>query len=191
MTNSRRWLVIASLGALAVALASYCLDYQTHEAYRARNELLEPRRGNPSFAPSPVVLKFGEATIAPGSVARVAVSGLYPRGNLTSNEAAIGGLLVPIVLLVTAGYFALGGSRTRRAPRAPRGAQSDEQASVERADQDAMGATAAAESRSGATAPDDKDRLAMVVSIGMVVLPALLVFDMPSMMLLNRLRLPK
>jgi hypothetical protein len=60
---------------------------------------------------SPVLIKFGEAIIDPGSVRHVAVSGLYPRGSMTSNEAVIGGLLAPFLLLVGTAYVALGAPR--------------------------------------------------------------------------------
>jgi hypothetical protein len=101
MKVSQRSLIVASLVVLAIALASYCLDYQTHEAYRIRDQLFEPHLFEPPLAPSPVLIKFGEAIIEPGSAPHVAVSGLYPRGSMTPNEAAIGGLLAPFLLLAT------------------------------------------------------------------------------------------
>jgi hypothetical protein len=102
---------MTSLVVPGIALAGYCLDYQTHEAYRVRDQLFEPGLfGSSPFVASPVLIKFGEAIIEPGSVPHVAVSGLYPRGSMTSNEAVIGGLLAPFLLLVAAGYLGLGAS---------------------------------------------------------------------------------
>jgi len=99
---SQRLLIVGSLAVLAIAMSCYCLDYQM--------QLLEPQwsRGTPLIA-SPVLIKFREAIIAANPfdqfdpVRRVAVSGLYPRGSMTPNMAAIGdGLLMPFLLLVAA-----------------------------------------------------------------------------------------
>ena len=61
--------LLGTLVTLAVALASYCLDYQTREAYRVGDQLFElPVRAN-QLVPSPILLKFGEVIIKqPGAI---------------------------------------------------------------------------------------------------------------------------
>jgi hypothetical protein len=94
MKASQRWLIVASLVTVAVVSANYCLDWQTPNAYRIGNNLFEPNASHQPalFVPSPVLIKFGKKFIEFGSVPRVTITGLYPRGNMTSTEAVIGGL---------------------------------------------------------------------------------------------------
>lgn len=175
MKTSQRSLVVASLVVLAIALASYCLDYQKHAAYRVRDQLLEPHFfEGPPFVASPVLIKFGEAIIEPGSVPHVVVSGLYPRGSITPNEAAIGGLLVPFLLLVAAAYVALGALRVRTAGNV----------SVR-----AKGASFS--SPFAASVRDPMAGSSNFIIITVAIFPILLALDMPSVMLVGRLRLPR
>jgi len=39
MRSSQRALIVASMAVLAIAMSSYCLDYQTRDAYRIRDQL--------------------------------------------------------------------------------------------------------------------------------------------------------
>jgi hypothetical protein len=175
MKTSQRSLIVASLVVLAIALACYCLDYQTHEAYRVRDQLLEPHLfEGPPLVASPVLIKFGEAIIEPGSVPHVVISGLYPRGSITPNEAAIGGLLAPFLLLVAAAYVALGALRGRTARTV------SVRAGV------ASFSSPFADSVRNPVAGSDN-----FILIAAAIFPILLALDMPSVMLLGRLRLPK
>jgi hypothetical protein len=227
MKTSQRLLLVASLGILAVAMAGYCLDFQTHEAYRVGDRLFEPQLVNPPLVPSPVLIKLAEVTIEPsepgisneagaagfsdeeiaagnaalalklkaagfsdndindylyGRMPRVTISGLYPRGSMTPNEAAIGGLLVPFLLLVAAGYVALGTSRAggRRSGAAPASAV------VER-----LPLGVASSSMASRAPADASEIIAKLVPVILVIFPVIFALDMPSVMLLSRLRFPR
>ena len=39
MRSSQRALIVASMAVLAIAMSSYCLDYQTRDACRIRDQL--------------------------------------------------------------------------------------------------------------------------------------------------------
>jgi hypothetical protein len=191
MKTSQRSLIMASLVVFAIALASYCLDYQTHEAYRIRDQLFERDLfGSAPLVASPVLIKFGEAIIEPGSVPRVAISGLYPRGKMIPDEAAIGGLLVPFLLLVAAGYLALGGSRAgrRHSGAAPVGAAVEGLSPVVAAPISPSPPPAWAAGAGRADASDFWFGIAIVAS---VINPVFFVLDLPSLMLLSRLRFPR
>jgi hypothetical protein len=138
---------------------------------------------------SSVLIKFGEAIIEPGSVPHVAVSGLYPRGTMTPNEAVIGGLLSPFLLLVAAGYLGLGASS-----RAGRGRGAGAPA---RAAADATPPVAAslpnqkAEQSTSSPPADPSEVMFRVAIVAAVIFPVLFVLDLPSLMLLSRLRFPR
>jgi hypothetical protein len=190
MKTSQRSLIMASLVVLAIALSSYCLDYQTREAYRVRDQLFEPNLlESPPLVASPVLIKFGEAIIEPGSVPHVAVSGLYPRGNMTPTEAAIGGLLAPFLLLVAAGYLGLGASS-----RAGRGAGAAASTAADASPPVVAAASLAnqkAEQSTSSPAADASEFMFRVAIVAAVIFPVLFVLDLPSLMLLSRLRFPR
>jgi hypothetical protein len=172
MKTSQRSLVVASLVVLAIGMSGYCMDYQTRDGYRFRGHFYEHQLYGPPFVVSSVLITLDEAIVEPGSIPHVAVSGFYPRGNMTSNEAAIGGLLAPFLLLIGAGYVALGASRisTGGGAAMPASAMADRIPAV---------------SLSTTNIATPMDASAIVVRMAIVIFPVLFVLDMPSLMLLR------
>jgi hypothetical protein len=197
MKRSQRWLIVASLFLLAIASATYSLDYRVSYFYRVQGHLID-RVG--TDAPAPVI-NFGEQNSAFSSdessdalsrllaQSRVTVSALFPRRGMTFDEGLIGGLLTPILLVVGGCFLALGGSpiRARNNARAsvaieapPSAATSNESHRI-RPQQ-----VATAASMGGDSAAVMKSAVAAAVFF-----PVLFVLDMPSMMLMSRLKFPR
>ena len=106
MKNSQRRLVVTSLLLLAIASATYCLDYDERYLFRIdAGELFEW-----ASVPAAPVIGLGEERIASltGHVNRVRVTGVFPRRGMSFSAAVIGGLLVPCILFVAACFLALG-----------------------------------------------------------------------------------
>jgi hypothetical protein len=215
MKTSQRRLILASLVTLAIASGSYCLDWQTRDAYRVGDHLFEPHVfGAPPFVPSPILMKFGEALrkptldellgppptsgrsagywFSPEEVGAryVTLSGLYSRGSMTPSEAAIGGLLVPFLLVVAAGYLALGAPRVGHggSGTAPASAVVEGLPPAVTSPNSPLPLPAWAAGAGRANAGEFLFGLAIVAS---VINPVFFVLDVPSVMLLGRLRFPR
>ena len=119
-----------------------------------------------------------------------AVSGLYPRGSMPSDEATICGLLVPFPLLVAAGYLALGASRAgwRSSGAAPVGIVVDGLPPLVASPRSPLPRPAWT---AGAGRADASEFLFRVAILATVINPVFFVLDVPSMMLLIRLRFPR
>jgi hypothetical protein len=121
LKNSQRRLVVASLLLLAIASATYCLDYDERDLYRID--------GGEVFAlampsvPAAPVIGLGEERVAPFGlrmvsspgvrVDHVRVTGLFPRPGMSFSAAVLGGLLLPSILFVAACFLTLGLPPTR------------------------------------------------------------------------------
>lgn len=179
---SQRWLIFLALVVLAVALAVYCLDYRQYVLYSYRGSLFS---GPGRLAPAPVI------NLSPGSrtyseqVSTVTVAGLYPRAGLTVAEAAIGALLIPFLLIIAALYLWLGVSTTRAGVTE----SNDAKATLAPSDHDQPLATP--ELPAPRLATDKREAVRRIAAVGAALFPTLLVLDLPSMMLLNCLRLPR
>lgn len=193
MKNSQRWLIVVSCFLLALAAAIYCLDYRVSDYYSRGDDGLFVAAGSPPIpgaAPVPVIkLNEGNRRTVPGTsnLFVVTVSTIYPRLGMTVGEAAIGGLLVPFVLIIIACYLGLGAplpSVENRAS-APAAIAADGPLSVTANDEEA----ATAEQLASLARMDVRETWCpRAAAVAVAVLPVLFLLDMPSMMLLMRLR---
>jgi hypothetical protein len=178
--SSQRWLTLVTLLILAIAFATYCLDYRKYDLYSYGGRLF---LGSADPAPIPVIDLSPGSRSHPEKVLPVTVSGLYPRPGLTVVEAAIGGLLIPFLMVICTCYVALGMSPT------------DARAQVEKVPaipSQQVGDKPVADWTSMSLPPADRrETTRKTAAVVGAIFPILFIIDTPSMMLLNCVRLPR
>jgi hypothetical protein len=115
MNSAQNRLIVASLCCIAAVSHVYCLEYRSTDYWTSHGRIFDSRLALPA-AP---VIALSETVVTPPTETGAGVvnlTGLYPRHGLTFQAAALGGLLAPIILLLVAGYIALGA----RMPSLPR-----------------------------------------------------------------------
>ena len=215
MNRSQRLLIVLSLAGLAVATPLYCLEYRSFDYWANHGRLWGDGTLSENFLARPAdplielsAMELLRPTRTDAGVVRV--TGLYPRRGLTFQVAGIGGLLAPIVLLITAGYMALAGNRgLQSSPGANAGRKSwphgdDRRPGVAKeftTDTATEGSTDAARPAPLMTVSEpppvrayegsEVDFLYVLAALGGIMTPALWVIDTPSMLLMMHGRLPR
>jgi len=106
MTKPQRLLLVVAQVAVAIGLATYFVEWRTED----RVWSVEAKR---EVAPSGLIVPLGSGGRVIGlqdnPTAEVGtITGIYVRPDRLESAAAIGGVLIPVLLLVAAAYTALG-----------------------------------------------------------------------------------
>jgi hypothetical protein len=101
MTRGQRWVVIATLLVVAAGLAIFFVQVRADSAFLEQPGLIFPLwlEGDPRFTPDPQ---------DPNPIIPDLQVGIYARAGHSATSAALGGLLIPAVLVGCACFVALG-----------------------------------------------------------------------------------
>lgn len=219
MNAPQRWFLVASFILVAASLALYCTEYRVIDPYSREwpirvllestdetdRETLRARlESDPATRAAIPLISLAQPRPEPRPTNRPLTEdealkefsprpfgGIYARTGLTRSQAMVGGILAPILLLVGAGYLALG-VRTKKL-RTP---ITQAEAEIDTATDDQFhGDNDCPETRSGSdqllNLAERRSRLSDTAVVAMAFLPTLLVIDMSAMILLTQRRYPR